>query len=135
MSEICFYFVVIKIFERFLNINIKINSMNWLQKLFNVKFLVEMAEFDRNSEDAKLNTMFYSSDYIISEMEKDIEKGTGIITPVEFAVYKGKGLLFEGCHRTAAAKNKGLESIPVKVILKGRLLGALKKRENKFKNL
>ena len=109
--------------------------MNIFKKLFNTEYLSSMTEFDRNSEGGKLNTFTYSSDAVIKDLERDIRSGKGIEKPIDFMIHKGKGLVTEGCHRTAAGKNAGLLNIPFRIIFKGRLTGDLKKRENKFKTL
>ena len=109
--------------------------MNILKKMFDTEYLSKMAEYNRNDEDEKLNTLMYSSDSTIQSIENDIMTGKGIETPVDFTVYNGKGLLSEGCHRVAAAVNTNLENVPVRIILKGSLTGDLKDRESKFKNL
>lgn len=104
-----------------------------MNELFDIDYLYNFVEFDRNNDKYKISLNIYNSDNIIRQIENDIESGIGIKKPVKFVIYNGKALLYDGCHRMAAAKNKGLKHIPLQIIFKGRVIP--KNKLEKFKEL
>jgi len=100
-----------------------------------ITFLKRFLEFDRNKPDEQLQTIIYHSANTINSIESDIRNGGKINNPIELMIHNNRALLVDGHHRIAAAINAGLNEVPTKIIIKGKLTGELKNRWPKFKKL
>jgi len=99
----------------------------------NTDFLSTIAEFDRTSDEHKIDVFGYSSDYTIKKIVEDIDNGIGIKNPVQVVVCDNKALMVQGCHRIVAAKQAGLNKVPAVVVFLKKMVGKWTKIEDKMK--
>lgn len=101
-------------------------------------FLKKFVDLDRNDPEQQLQTMFYHSETVVSKIANDLKEGGKIEKEVTLAVYNKKALFEDGNHRIAAAVRAGKDDdfeIPTNFKFLGKLRGAFKEKEHKFKTL